>query len=494
MRNNNELILPALRAKMGNWVYYVTFLQMGEIAKRIELAEDIHPSSTLKEMIQRQITDRADPIAEYLLNQPQRFFNSLIVGVYGGSPNWCELAIGTNRLFDSESLPLYLEGALGILQLDGRETLFAIDGQHRVEGIKKALEEDKDLKTDEVSVIFVAHRTEDEGMERTRRLFTTLNRHAKPVQKSEIIALDEDDTIAIITRGLVEKYPLFSDDHLFSTQVEQDNHLEKQSMFDLIREKFHHNGIILSESVTVSVKKENTVWLIIDNEHQQTYTVRREKNKLGTYYQRISTAKTKSISPRDSNSITSIITLYDVLEIMLREKGKNWHKFKKLRPKPSIVSEYYNQAVQFWDTMIEYFPPLKEFKETPPGKNVVGQYRNTLGGNLLFRPVGLEIVTSVIKETTNSGISEEEAIKLVSNAPMELANEPWVGLLWDKINQRMLTAPTNKKVAKQLLFHSIGGNLSRMKTNIDDVQEEYAGLLNRETSEVTLPQYHDSFS
>ena len=489
MRNNNELILPALRAHMGDWVYYVTFLQMGEIAKRIELAEDIHPSSTLKEMIQRQITDRANPIAEYILNQSQRFFNSLIVGVYGGSPNWCELAIETNRLFDAETLPLYLEGALGILQLDGKETLFAIDGQHRVEGIKKALKENEDLKTDEVSVIFVAHRTEKNGVERTRRLFTTLNRYAKPVKKSEIIALDEDDIIAIITRDLVEKHPLFCEKCLFNTKVEPNIRLDGNKIREWIKEKFTDNKINLSGNIAVSVKRQNAVWSINDNERKQTYTVRREKDKLGVYYQKISTAKTKAIAPPDGNSITSIITLYDVLETVLREKEKSWHNFKKFRPNPSIISQYYNRAIKFWDTMIEYFPPLKEFKETPPGKSVARQYRSTSGGNLLFRPVGLEIVASVIKETTNSGLSEEEAIKLVSNTPMELANEPWAGLLWDKINQRMLTAPTNKKVAKQLLFHSIGGNLSHLNTDIDQVEEEYAGLLNREKSEVKLLRY-----
>ena len=494
MEDNIELILPALRVHMGDWIYYVTFLGMEQIADRIEFAEEIHPSPTLKMLIQREITDRSQNISDYLLKQPQRFFNSLIVGVYGGSPNWHEFKIGTNSEFDAELLPLHLEGSLGILRLNGEETLFAIDGQHRVQGIKKALEENNELKREEVSIIFVSHRNDPDGMERTRRLFTTLNRYAKPVKKSEIIALDEDDTIAIITRELVEKHPLFCDKLLFTTEVKLDSHLEKREFFELIQGEFRLNKISLSRNATVSVKKKDSVWLISDYGRQQTYTVRKEKSKLAIYYQKISTAKTKALYPQDGNNITSIITLYDVLEIVLREKGKSWHNFKKFRPNPSIVSQYYSRAIKFWDTMIEYFPPLKEFKETPPGKSVARQYRSTSGGNLLFRPVGLEIVTSVIKEATNSGLSEEEAIKLVSNTPMELANEPWAGLLWDKINQRMLTAPTNKKVAKQLLFHSIGGNLSRMKTNIDDVQEEYAGLLNREKSEVKLPQYHDSFS
>ena len=71
-----------------------------------------------------------------------------------------EFKISTNSKFDAELLPLHLEGSLGILRLSGEETLFAIDGQHRVQGIKKALEENTELKREEVSVIFVSHRND----------------------------------------------------------------------------------------------------------------------------------------------------------------------------------------------------------------------------------------------------------------------------------------------------------------------------------------------
>ena len=110
MKNPNELIVPALRAHMGDWIYYVTFLRMDQIANQIRLARDIHPSNVLRDMIQREITKRAGQISDYLLKQPQRFFNSLIVGVYGGSPDWYELEVGTNPLFDAEIPPRELEG------------------------------------------------------------------------------------------------------------------------------------------------------------------------------------------------------------------------------------------------------------------------------------------------------------------------------------------------------------------------------------------------
>jgi DNA sulfur modification protein DndB len=95
---------------------------------------------------------------------------------------------------------------MGVLELSGNEEAFPIDGQHRVEAIKKALEQDNRIAGDEQCIIFVAHRTDKAGHERTRRLFSTLNRYARPVSKGEIIALDQDDTFAIVTRKLIEEY------------------------------------------------------------------------------------------------------------------------------------------------------------------------------------------------------------------------------------------------------------------------------------------------
>ena len=74
---------------------------------------------------------------------------------------------------------------MGILKLSGKEKLFAIEGQHRVEGIKRLAEQIGDEEfgkmPDELCVIFVAHKRSPAGMRRTQRLFSTLNRHTKPV-------------------------------------------------------------------------------------------------------------------------------------------------------------------------------------------------------------------------------------------------------------------------------------------------------------------------
>ena len=213
-----QIILPALRARMGQSWYYVSAMRMSDIAERISVAEDIHTSKSLRDLLQRTLSgNRTNKITDYLVGQDQRFFNSLVVGTYGGDPKWHEVSIRNTPSTMETDLPDHLEGVLGILVLDGNEKLFAIDGQHRVAGIREALKRTGALGNEEVSVIFVAgvtqdHRQDDpEGFERTRRLFTTLNRYAKPVSKRDNIALDEDDSVAIVTRLLLEDHALFSE-------------------------------------------------------------------------------------------------------------------------------------------------------------------------------------------------------------------------------------------------------------------------------------------
>ena len=60
-------------------------------------------------------------------------------------------------------------------------------------------------------MILVGHKKDANGLRRTRRLFTTLNKTAVPVRKRDIISLDEDDVMAIIARRLVLTNPSFRD-------------------------------------------------------------------------------------------------------------------------------------------------------------------------------------------------------------------------------------------------------------------------------------------
>lgn len=206
-----KLKLPAIRGNIGVWTYYVSTMSFSDISKYVkEINDELHKSTTLSEMIQRSITNNYKNIKKYILNQDERFFNSLVLAVYAGNPQWVEVEIDYD---DGEEF-----FNMGFLKLNGEEKIFPVDGQHRAEGIKRALEEDLSLSSQSVPVIFIGHSTDDRGMERTRRLFSTLNRYAKPVSMRDIIALDEDDIVAVITRELLVDHQLFKNDRVLDSK------------------------------------------------------------------------------------------------------------------------------------------------------------------------------------------------------------------------------------------------------------------------------------
>lgn len=207
---HSPLFLPCLRGNMGDWAYYSTLMPLAEVKMRIRAAHEIHKSDTLCEMIQRSLTNRMRDISDYLVRQPQHLFNSIIVGIYEGDPQWYQMEMPEGQASNGIEIPMALSERIGALHLSGDEKIFALDGQHRVEGIKEALERKASLGSEHLSVIFVAHNNSSRGLQRSRRLFATLNRYAKPVSKLEIIALDEDDPIAIATRLLLRDHRVLS--------------------------------------------------------------------------------------------------------------------------------------------------------------------------------------------------------------------------------------------------------------------------------------------
>lgn len=211
-----QIALPALRGIMGDWVYYSSLMDLAEISSRVRFAEEVHKNKALSDMIQRRLkTSRGKQISRYLETRPERFFNSLVVATYRGEPSWHGLSDIRSKTEDPmlQDLTETDISSVGFLTLTGNENLFALDGQHRLAGIKKAVADGLVSEPlDEVSVIFVAHKETKKGFERTRRLFTTLNKTAKPVSKGDIIALDEDDVMAITVRRLIEDTKLFADE------------------------------------------------------------------------------------------------------------------------------------------------------------------------------------------------------------------------------------------------------------------------------------------
>lgn len=210
-----RIIFPCLRGAFGKWITYTCLMRLKDIDELVNYADDIHKSENLSKMIQRELKkEREKEIGQYILENEERFFNSLVVAIYDGEPQWHDMntIVPENEDAAKVEVPDYAIESMGFLSLTKKERIFALDGQHRLSGIKYACKKKPDICYQQLPVIFVSHSSDEEGIKRTRRLFTTLNKKAVPVNKGAIIALDEDDVIACTTRYLVEEISVLSGD------------------------------------------------------------------------------------------------------------------------------------------------------------------------------------------------------------------------------------------------------------------------------------------
>lgn len=209
------LFLPALQGAFGDWTYYNALVTLDDIVERVGYAAPLAENDSLAQQMQRRLDDqvRAEDIADYLLRNDDRFFNGLVIGVLGGQPEWHPFSLASRQ--PAHELGAVVErdqDLVGYLAFNGEETLFALDGQHRLAGIKRALAQNPALGREKLSLIFVPHFATPDGLIRTRTLFISLNKKAVPVNRKDIIILDEVDLAAIITRRLVDGDPRFNRD------------------------------------------------------------------------------------------------------------------------------------------------------------------------------------------------------------------------------------------------------------------------------------------
>lgn len=424
----NRRVFPSLRCVMGDWVYYVTSMRFVDVASWVKRTDEIYESEKLRDLVQRAISDRVDTIVEYLLNQPERFFNAIIVGVYEGAPKWYPIEIGSSRFEQAPPLDEHSQDSLGVLALEGHEKVFAIDGQHRVEAIKQALVIDDDLQNEDLSVIFVAHGTTAEKKERTRRLFSTLNKHAKPVSKGEIIALDEDDAFAITTRRLVEEYELL-----------------KSGFRDKTGYVYFGKQAPLPAANRQHLTSINTLY-----------------NLCGVLYVPFSAAVVKA-------------------ELGDKNHAEALRRLRSRRPDQEELDRIYDQQTTFWGHLTERIAPLQRLFESAPEEQVAGHYRLD-EGHLLFRPKGQVAFMRAIRALMDRGQTLPAAIEALSRAPMAMAETPWRNTLWEAGTGKMKKGVS--AVFLESLFLYMVNEEPRSGT-YRNLEEKYQQILDDTTA--TLP-------
>ena len=383
--------IPAIRSKIGNRTYYVTRFTFQQVNDHIEKIDDeLHKSKKLRDLIQRSITSNYLGIKDYILNQPERFFNSLVLAVYDDYPIWKELKVE----FDQEEFY-----KVGFLEFPSHHKIFPVDGQHRVEGIKEALKERPELADEEIGALIIGHENDSDGMQSTRRLFTTLNRYAKPVSLDDIIALDEDDVVAIITRYLLEEYPLFQGNRIV---------IAKQKAIQ-DGDKVAFTSIITLYQINLEVLK--------------------------SFYEK----------------------QYDE-----RPTKKRIDDFLKYRRSDEEVQLFQKEVVKFWDDFIENYPVMKKYINVREENNPAEPYRNKTGGHLFFRPVGLLPFVQAIFEIERRRKSNYSIVlSQFQDYNFKIDSEPWVKILWNPNSKTMIMGSAT--LVKRILIYAFSPDLLTIK-------------------------------
>ena len=408
------LNIPAIRGILGDIVYYTSSFTFKQIAERVKkIDQELHTSTSLKDQLQRSLTKNYESITDYILSQKEHFFNALVLAVYDGDPVWNEIEVG----FKGED---YYN--MGFLRLNGEEKIFPVDGQHRVEGIKDAIKKCPELEDETIAVILIGHHKDKEGMEKTRRIFSTLNRYAKPVSTGDIIALDEDDTVAIVTRNMLESFPLFMNENI-SDEKKTKAIVEKDT-----------------KSFTSLIKLYET-------------------NKIVYKYYTSFRDNTKRI-----HSSTEI------------------DKFLKFRPKQEDIDDFEKYLTEFWELFINSFEGMKEYVASTE-KDAAAKYRNRENGGLLyFRPVALpQLVTAILETCFRSKVTLSDSMSAYSQLEMCISKAPWVKVLWDAESRTMIMK--NKTLVRSLLMFMYDRSVLNAK-ELESLRIRYAKVLEIEPTEI----------
>lgn len=214
--------LPALRGQFGRFEYWLTTMHVEELVAKVRMPKDLPgwDSQSLEERYQREIdiSRVTREIAPYFANHSDRFTGSLVLAVLNDDGMAFEPLddFGDDHSAKVPKAYQIASANLGFLTLQGGELFVPLDGQHRAKAFEIAMrgtdergrpipgiKSNTELARDAVAVILVRFEPDS-----ARRIFSMINRHAKPTSRVENLITNDDDAVAVATRNLVSRLEL----------------------------------------------------------------------------------------------------------------------------------------------------------------------------------------------------------------------------------------------------------------------------------------------
>ena len=388
-------LYPALIAHMGDWTYYIVKMRMREVAAEVQFGSEVHNDFTLDEAIQRTIKESRvkKEIVTFLLGRPDRFFASLVVAAIGGSPKFYPVSVSDDPQFEILADEESIEQSFGVLRFSGTQNYYALDGQHRLKAIKTLLQPDDeserveppaDFANEEISVLMVIRPTDtpdEEWLTSYRRLFSSLNRYAKPTDRDTNIIMDEDDIFAILTRRLISSHDFFKAPgrHLDSFRVKTRGRplREGTGYFTSLQQLYDLNQTLLTTHL-----RSNKGW---------------------------------GAGPE-------------------AEREVDVNRFKRFRPSETYIDELLEELQLYWDAIIGAIPDLALNPSDAKNHQSDGS-DGRVADNVLFWPIGQDVMISVARALLDDSPETlpleqaKAALAPLGAVDWRLHQVPWRGLI-----------------------------------------------------------------
>ncbi len=206
--------LAAMKARLGDTNYFILSMKAQELVTMVKIPKELDgwEDLSVEERYQRDINYNRvkKQIAPYLANDGSRFFGAIIVAAMNFKEEdvFEPLAAVTTKGLPNK----YRDDAadMGFLTFKGGEVLVPLDGQHRLKAIEFAVTGRDErgrpiadfkpctqLAQEDVTVILVPYQPQ-----KARKIFTRVNRYAKPTTTGQNIVTDDDDIVAVLTREI----------------------------------------------------------------------------------------------------------------------------------------------------------------------------------------------------------------------------------------------------------------------------------------------------
>lgn len=173
---------PVVKGKQAGREYFIAMVPL-KMLSRLFPNDDEYVLPEYR--AQRKLNESRIPvISKYITENRNSYVFSALAASIDGQFEFCE----------SKDVR-----GTGILEVSMDARFLINDGQHRKAAILDALEEDKTLGNETISVVFY----EDLGLARSQQLFTDLNKHAVKTSNSISELYDSRDELAVINRNVI---------------------------------------------------------------------------------------------------------------------------------------------------------------------------------------------------------------------------------------------------------------------------------------------------